>query len=38
MRRVKMWLFMASGLVSALAGLLYAIRLGAVRGSTAEGF
>jgi len=37
-RRVKMWLFMASGLVSALAGLLYAIRLGAVRGSTAEGF
>ena len=28
----------ASGLVSALAGLLYAIRLGAVRGSTAEGF
>ena len=37
-RRVKMALFIVSGLVSALAGLLYAARLGAVRGSTAEGF
>ncbi len=37
-RWVKMQLFMASGLVSALAGLLLAARLGAVRGNTAEGF
>lgn len=37
-RSVKMRLFAASGLVSALAGLLYAARLGAVRGSTADGF
>jgi rhamnose transport system permease protein len=37
-RRVKMLLFVASGLVSALAGLLLAARLGAVRGNTAEGF
>jgi rhamnose transport system permease protein len=37
-RRVKMTLFIASGLIAALAGLLYAARLGAVRGSTAEGF
>jgi rhamnose transport system permease protein len=37
-RRVKLLLFAASGLVAALAGLLLAARLGAVRGSTAEGF
>lgn len=37
-RSVKMRLFVASGLVAALAGLLYAARLGAVRGSTADGF
>ena len=37
-QRVKMILFMASGFVSALAGILLAARLGAVRGSTAEGF
>jgi rhamnose transport system permease protein len=37
-RRVKMLLFSASGLVAALAGLLLAARLGAVRGNTAEGF
>lgn len=37
-RRVKMILFMASGFVAALAGILFAARLGAVRGSTAEGF
>lgn len=37
-QRVKMILFMASGFVAALAGILLAARLGAVRGSTAEGF
>ncbi len=37
-RRVKMVLFSASGLIAALAGILLAARLGAVRGSTAEGF
>lgn len=37
-RRIKMILYMASGFVAALAGLLFAARLGAVRGSTAEGF
>lgn len=37
-RQVKMALFIASGLISALAGLLLAARLGAVRGNTAEGF
>ncbi len=37
-RRVKMMLFVASGFVSALAGILIAARLGAVRGNTAEGF
>jgi len=37
-KRVKMLLFMASGTVSALAGLLLASRFGAVRGNTAEGF
>jgi rhamnose transport system permease protein len=37
-RQVKMSLFIASGLVAALAGLLFAARLGAVRGDTALGF
>ena len=37
-RRVKLTLFIASGLVAALAGLLFAARLGAVRGDTALGF
>lgn len=37
-RRVKMTLFVASSTIAALAGLLLAARLGAVRGSTAEGF
>lgn len=37
-QRVKMILFMASGLISALAGLLFAARLGAVRGDLALGF
>lgn len=37
-QRVKMLLFVASGLVAAFAGLLYAARLGSVRGSLAEGF
>jgi rhamnose transport system permease protein len=37
-RRVKMILFIASGLVSALAGLLLAARLGAVRGDLASGY
>ena len=35
---VKMRLFIASGAVAALAGVLLAARLGAVRGNTAEGF
>ncbi|MEZ4662451.1 MAG: ABC transporter permease [Caldilineaceae bacterium] len=37
-RRVKMALFAMSGLISALAGVLLAARLGAVRGNTADGF
>jgi rhamnose transport system permease protein len=37
-RRVKMTLFIVSGFIASLAGLLYASRLGAVRSSTAEGF
>ena len=37
-RRVKMWLFTASGLIAGLGGVLMAARLGAVRGNTAEGF
>jgi rhamnose transport system permease protein len=37
-QRMKMILFVASGTVAALAGLLLAARLGAVRGNTAEGF
>lgn len=36
--RHKMSLFIASGLVSAFAGLLYAARVGAVRGDVALGF
>lgn len=36
--RLKLGLFIASGLVAALAGVLLAARLGAVRGNTAEGF
>jgi rhamnose transport system permease protein len=35
---VKMALFAASGTIAALAGLLYAARLGSVRGDMAEGF
>ena len=37
-RRIKWLLYIASGFVAALAGILLAARLGAVRGSTAEGF
>jgi len=37
-KRVKMTLFVASGIIAALAGLLYAGRLGSVRGDMAEGF
>jgi rhamnose transport system permease protein len=37
-RRVKMILFIASGTVAAIAGLLFAARLGAVRGDLANGF
>ena len=37
-RRVKMSLFVASGVNAALAGLLYATRLGSVRGDMAQGF
>lgn len=36
--RTRMLIFMMSGLISALAGVLMAARLGAVRASTAEGF
>lgn len=36
--RIKVWIFIASGFVSALAGLLYAARLGAIRGDAALGF
>jgi rhamnose transport system permease protein len=37
-RPVKMSLFVASGVNAALAGLLYAARLGSVRGDMAQGF
>ena len=37
-KRVKLALFVMSGLIAALAGLLYAARLGSVRGDMAEGF
>ena len=37
-KRVKMILFVVSGIVAALAGVLLAARLGAVRGNTALGF
>lgn len=37
-RRIKMILFIASGTISALAGLLFAARLGSVRGDLAYGF
>jgi rhamnose transport system permease protein len=37
-KRVKMTLFIASGVVAALAGLLYSARLGSVRGDMAQGF
>jgi rhamnose transport system permease protein len=36
--RVKLAIFAVSGLIAALAGVLIAARLGAVRASTAEGF
>jgi rhamnose transport system permease protein len=36
--RTKLTIFLMSGLISALAGVLMAARLGAVRASTAEGF
>jgi rhamnose transport system permease protein len=36
--RIKMILFIASGMISALAGLLLAARLGAVRGDLAYGY
>jgi len=37
-QRVKLMLFIFSGFISALAGLLLAARLGAVRGDMAEGY
>lgn len=37
-RRIKMLIFVVSSTTATLAGLLLAARLGAVRGSTAEGF
>jgi rhamnose transport system permease protein len=36
--RIKATIFVGSGFISALAGLLYAARLGAVRGDIANGF
>ena len=36
--RARITIFAMSGLISALAGVLYAARLGAVRSSTAQGF
>lgn len=36
--RVKLTIYIATGLIAALAGILLAARLGAVRGNTAEGF
>ncbi|MCO5223071.1 MAG: ABC transporter permease [Thermomicrobiales bacterium] len=36
--RTRIIIFATSGLVSAIAGILYAARLGAVRSSTAQGF
>ncbi len=36
--RLRLTIFTMSGLIAALAGVLLAARLGAVRGSTAEGF
>jgi rhamnose transport system permease protein len=36
--RIKTMIFVASGFVSALAGLLYAARLGSIRGDIANGF
>lgn len=37
-RPVKLAIYLASGLIAALAGLLIAARFGAVRGNTADGF
>ncbi len=37
-KRVKMTLFVASAVIASLAGLLYAARLGSVRGDMAQGF
>lgn len=37
-RRVKFTIFIMSALAASLAGVLYAARLGAVRGSTGQGF
>jgi rhamnose transport system permease protein len=37
-RQVKMILFVISGFIASLAGILFAARLGAVRASTAQGF
>jgi rhamnose transport system permease protein len=37
-RAVKAKIFIASGVISALAGLLFAARVGAVRGDVAQGF
>ena len=37
-RAVKAKIFIAAGVISALAGLLFAARVGAVRGDTASGF
>jgi rhamnose transport system permease protein len=36
--RLRLVIFTVSGLIAAMAGVLLAARLGAVRGSTAEGF
>jgi rhamnose transport system permease protein len=36
-KRVKFWLFVVSGVVSALAGLVYTFRFGSARGDNGEG-
>ncbi len=36
-RRIKLWLFTASGFMAALAGLMYAARVGSVRADDANG-
>ncbi len=37
-KRVKMWIFVASALIATVAGIFYAARLGNIRANAAEGF